>query len=375
MKKRRKKMFGTEQKGIAAITAVIIVAASIGAGVATPVIVDAADVDPDSPFYGLERLGEQIRMVGGEDQMKERWGEYVSLVNRGKGLAYRSILETFVEKMHDVVPGDVETKQEIVQWMQEQMPRVGMVQLRLCKEICQQLKQDLDNTPEAEWIENCIRECENFEENWDTHELRTQIQARLRLIRERIKNVMNIYRAQIHKPMDVDVYFDIDNVLVDVDVTANVEIDINAENLPDLSEAFENKLKEFNTLLAEVQIMLEGAPENAHGKHAVERLVEVAINLKDKAVAAYGEGKTRRALALIHAAKVHLGNAEMILEHADEWEPELATQWNTWRNQWENMKQEWTGEGIWENIIENYHRYAETVRKRWEEEKRKGPPW
>ncbi|GAI08979.1 unnamed protein product, partial [marine sediment metagenome] len=108
-------MFGTEQKGIAAITAVIIVAASIGAGVATPVIVDAADVDPDSPFYGLERLGEQIRMVGGEDQMKERWGEYVSLVNRGKGLAYRSILETFVEKMHDVVPGDVETKQEIVQ--------------------------------------------------------------------------------------------------------------------------------------------------------------------------------------------------------------------------------------------------------------------
>jgi len=375
MKKRRKKMFGTEQKGIAAITAVIIVATSIGAGVATPVIVDAVDVDPDSPFYGLERLGEQIRMVGDEDQMKERWGEYVSLVNRGKGLAYRSILETFVEKMHDVVPGDVETKQEIVQWMQEQMPRVGMVQLRLCKEICQQLKQDLDNTPEAEWIENCIRECENFEENWDTHELRTQIQARLRLIRERIKHIMNIYRAQIHKPMDVDVYFDIDNVLVDVDVTANVEIDINAENLPDLSEAFENKLEEFNTLLAEVQIMLEGAPENAHGKHAAERLVEVAINLKDKAVTGFGEGKTRRALALIHAAKVHLGNAERILENAEEWEPELATQWYTWRNQWENMKQEWTGEGIWENIIENYNRYAETVRKRWEEEKHRGPPW
>ncbi|TES83932.1 MAG: hypothetical protein E3J91_00890 [Hadesarchaea archaeon] len=368
-------MFGPDQKGVAAITAVIIVAASIGAGVATPVIVDAADVDPDSPFYGLERLGEQIRMVGGEDQMKERWGEYVSLVNRGKGLAHKSILEEFVEKMHDVVPGDVETKQEIVQWMQEQMPRVGMVQLRLCKEICQQLKQDLDNTPEAEWIENCIRECENFEENWDKHELRAQIQARLRLIRERIKNVMNIYRAQIHKPMDVDVYFDIDNVLVDVDVTANVEIDINAENLPDLSEAFENKLEEFNTLLAEVQIMLEGAPENAHGKHAAERLVEVAINLKDKAVAGFEEGKTRRALALIHAAKVHLGNAEMILENADEWEPEFSTQWNTWRNQWENMKQEWTGEGIWENIIENYNRYAETVRKRWEEEKHKGPAW
>ncbi|KUO42060.1 MAG: hypothetical protein AVW05_00540 [Hadesarchaea archaeon DG-33] len=375
MKKRRKKMFGTEQRGVAAITAIVIVAASIGAGVATPVIVDAVDVDPDSPFYGLERLGEQIRMVGGEDQMKERWGEYVSLVNRGKGLAHKSILEEFVEKMRYVVPGDVETKREIVQWMQEQMPEIGMVQLRLCKELCQQLRQELENTPEAEWFENCIRECENFEENWDKLELRAQIRARLRLIREITENIANRYRAQIHKPMDVDVYFDIDNVLVDVDITVNVEVDISAENLPDLSEAFENKLEEFDNLLAEVQIMLEGAPENAHGKHAAERLVEVAIGLKDKAVAAYEEGKIRRALALIHAAKIHLGNAERILENAEEWEPEFATQWYTWRNRWENMKQEWTGEGIWENIIENYNRYAETVRKRWEEEKHKGPAW
>lgn len=368
-------MFGTEQKGVAAITAVVIIAASIGAGVATPVIVDAADVDPDSPFYGLERLGEQIRMVGGEDQMKERWGEYVSLVNRGKGLAYKSILEEFVGKMGDVVPGDVETKQEIVQWMQEQMPRINMVQLRLCKELCQQLRQELENTPEAEWLENCIRECENFEENWDKLELRAQIRARLRLIREIMENIANRYRAQIHKPIDVDIYFDIDNVLVDVDVTVNVEVGISAENLPDLSEAFENKLEEFDNLLVEVQIMLEGAPENAHGRHAAERLVEVAINLKDKAVAAYEEEKIRRALALIHAARIHLGNAERILEHADEWEPEFALQWYTWRNRWENIKQEWTGESIWENIIENYNRYAEMVRKRWEEEKHKMPIW
>ncbi len=365
-------MFGPEQKGVAAIAAVVIVAASIGAGVATPVVVDAADVDPDSPFYGLERLGEQIRMVGGEDQMKERWGEYVRLVNRGKGLAHKSILEEFAEKMRDVAPGDVETKQEIVQWMQEQMPEIGMVQLRLCKELCQQLRQELENTPEAEWIENCIRECENLEQNWATLELREEIRARLRLIRERTENITNRYRAQIHKPMDVDWYFDIDNVLVDVDVTVNVEIDISVENLPDLSEAFENKLEEFNTLLAEVQIMLEGAPENAHGKHAAERLVEVAIDLKDRAVTAYEEGKTRRALALVYAAKVHLGNAERILEHADEWEPEFAPQWYTWRERWENMKQEWIGENIWENIIENYNRYAETVRERWEEEERRG---
>jgi len=364
-------MLGPEQRGIAAITAVIIVAASIGAGVATPVVVDAVDVDPDSPFYGLERLGERIRMIGDGDQMKERWGEYARLVERGKGLDRKGILEEFVEKMRDVVPGDVETRQEIVQWMQEQMPEIGMVQLRLCKELCLRLKQDLANTPEAEWIENCIRECENCEQNWATLELREKIRARLRLIMERIENIANRYRAQIHRPMDVDMYFDIDNVLFDVDVTANVEINISVETPPDLSEAFENKLEEFNTLLAEVQIMLEGAPENAPGEHAAERLVEVAIYHKDKAVAAYGEGKTRRALALVHAAKVHLSNAKMILEHADEWEPEFATQWYTWRARWENIKQEWIGENIWENIVGNYNRYAGMVRERWEEEKHK----
>ncbi len=368
-------MFGTEQKGVAAITAVVIIAASIGAGVATPVIVDTVHVDPDSPFYGLERLGEQIRMVSDEDQMKERWGEYVSLVNRGKGLAYKETLEEFVEKMREVVPGDVETKQEIVQWMQEQMPEIGMVQLKLYGELCQQLKQELDNTPAAEWIENCIRECENLEQSGNTHELRAQIRARLWLIRETIENITNRYRTQINKPMDVDVYFDIDNALADLDVTENVEINISMENFPNLSEAFENKLEEFNTSLVEVQIMLEGAPENTDGKHAAERLVEVAVDLKDKAVAGFEEGKTRRALALIYAAKVHLSDAEKILEHADEWEPEFALQWHTWRNQWENMKQEWAGENIWENIIENYHQYAGMVRERWEEEKNKGPAW
>ena len=361
-------MLGLEQRGVAAITAVIIVAASVGAGAATPVIVDAVDVDPDSPFYGIERLGERIRMISDEDQMQERWEEYGRLVDRGKGLAYKGILEEFADKMRDVVPGDVETRQETVQWMQEQMPGIGMVQLRLCKELCLRLKQDLADTPEVERIENCIRECENFEQNWATPELRENIRARLRLIREITENIANRYRAQIHRPMDLDVYFDIDNLLVDVDTTVNVEVDLTiVRPIPITGAKFEEELEVFNELLAEVQAMLEGAPENAPGRHAAERLVEVATTLNDRAVTAYNEGKVRKALGLIHAAKIHLRNAKLILEHASEWDPEFTGQWTQWRERWQGLKQELIEDGAWEDILKNYEQYAGNIRQRWEE--------
>ncbi|MCK4405092.1 MAG: hypothetical protein KAV43_01115, partial [Hadesarchaea archaeon] len=132
-----------DQKGVAALAVVIVIAASTGAAVATPVIVDVADVDPDHPLYGLERLGERIRMVGDDDQMRERWGEYARLVDRGKGIGYKKILEEFVEKMHAVAPGDVEAEREEIQWMQGRMLGIGRVQLRLSKELCEGLKDDL----------------------------------------------------------------------------------------------------------------------------------------------------------------------------------------------------------------------------------------
>ena len=133
-------MLGSEQRGVASIIAVIIVATSVGAGMATPVVVDAVNVDPDSPFYGIERLGERIRMIGDEDQMIERWGEYVRMVNRGKGLVYKEILEEYWEKMQSVAPENVETKREILQWMQEQMPEIELVRIKLAKDFAHNLK-------------------------------------------------------------------------------------------------------------------------------------------------------------------------------------------------------------------------------------------
>jgi len=196
-------------------------------------------------------------------------------------------------------------------------------------------------------------------------ELRENIRAHLRLIRERLENMVERHRFRIRGP--VFVYLDIDNILVDVDITVNVEVRIFGIGPPWLPVDFEEKLEEFENELAEVQAKLEGAPENTPGRHAAERLVEVAIRLKDNAVTAYEENKVRRALALIHAAKIHLRNAERILDHASEWEPRFREEWIWWRHHWENMRQEWMEEGIWENILENWEQFIENIRHEWRE--------
>ena len=353
-----------DQKGVAALAVVIVIAASTGAAVATPVIVDAANVDPDHPLYGLERLGERIRMVGDDDQMRERWGEYARLVDRGKGAKYKKILEEFVEKMHAVVPGDVEAEREEVQWMQGQMLGIGRAQLKLSKELCESLKDDLPEVSEE--IDRICDEIENLEEWLEVAELRENARARLRLIREKIENIVRRHRARIRRP--VNIYFDIDNMLVDVDVTVNTEVDITiVRPIPIVARSFEEKENEFENLFAEVQAMLEGAPENTHGVRAVRQLVEVATKHKDSAVTAYDGEKLRRALGLNHAAIMHLRNAKLILEHASDWDPEFTGQWMQWRERWQELKQELIQEGAWENILENWEQFAENIQQRWRE--------
>jgi hypothetical protein len=147
---------------------------------------------------------------------------------------------------------------------------------------------------------------------------------------------------------------------------------------PPTAADFENELERFNEKLSEVQAMLEGAPENASGRHAAERLVGVAIGLKDNAVAACGENEARMPLALIHAADVHLSNAERILEHASEWEPKFRENWASWKGIWENMRREW--KEAWENMrrewieertrpafLENFGRHNEPMTRQWQE--------
>ncbi len=363
------------QGGIAAIPILVAIVASAGGTIATPVIVDKINVNPDHPLYGLERLGERIQMVGDEDQMKERWSEYCQMVDRGKGLLYRNILEEFRKKLQKVAPGDVATKQEVVRWMQEQMPGIGLVRLNLQKELAEKLKEILPEV-RAE-IENEIDELENLKELLPsaTPELQENIRAHLWLIREKLKNIAKCHPIQVQP---VIAYFNIDNALMSVYITANVEARINPIRPPNWTTGFENTLDEFENLLVEVQAMLEGAPENAPGTHAAERLVEVAIKLRDRAVAAYEENKTRNALGLIHAAKMHLLNAKIILERASEWEPKFAKEWICWKHQWrnfvrpilENMKERVENliEEVWESVPENWEEYTENMEQKWQKE-------
>ena len=358
--------------GVAAIAVIAIIAISTGMAVATPVVVDAVDVDPDSPFYGLERLGERMRMVSTETQMEERWGEYARLVDRAKGLEYKHILEEFVGKMREVAPGDTATKQEVVQWMQEQMPEIERVKLGLMKKLCLKLQ---ENVPTAfDELENELSDLGNLEqelpENLEQdNELWENIRARFSLIVEHLREIKEKYENTLGEEIrrEISEYLDIDNLLVDVDVTVNVEVKIRGVGPPSLPVEFEKKVEEFDNLLAEVQAMLEGAPENAPGTRATRQLVDVAIGLRDNAVAAYGENKVRRALALIYAADMHLRNAERILEHASEWEPKFKEKWDQWRQGWDNVKQTFINEGIWENILKNWEQHRPLVAQRWQE--------
>ncbi len=366
-------MIGLGQSGIATVTVVVAVVAVAGGTIGVPVAVDAADVDPDHPLYGLERVGERIRMVCDEDQMMERWGEYYQMVEKGKGLQYKNILEEFRNKLQDVIPENAEMKQEVVRWMQEQMPGIGLVQLRLQGELAGRLKEILPEVREE--IENEIDEIENLREMLPgaTPELQENIRAHLRLIRERLENIARRYPARVRP---VIVYFDIDNLLVDVDITVNVEINVHVIRPIHWVVGFENALDEFDNLLVEVQAMLEGAPENAPGRHAAERLVEVAIKLRDRAVAAYEDNRTRNALGLIHAANIHLRNATIILEHASEWEPRFWREWVRWRYRWrnyvrpilENRREQIENliEEVWESIPENWEEYFEDMKQEWQ---------
>jgi tetratricopeptide (TPR) repeat protein len=346
-----------DQRGVAALTVVLIVVMSTGAAVATPVVVDAVDVDPDSPFYGLERLGERIRMVSDEDQMKERWNEYARVVARGRGLEYRSILNEFTEKMRRVTPENGEMKQEIVSWMQDQMQEMVRVRVRLMKDLSQRLR---ENMPE---LENLLAELEGLENLPATdNQVRENLRARLSLIAEQIREIAQKNENQL-KGEILD-YLELENLADNIDVEVDIRVRTLPAVVPMTGAEFENELEKFDASLAEVQAMLQGAPENALGRRAVERLIEVADSLRDRAVAAYGENRGRAALALIYSAQVHLDRAKMILEHASEWEPEFKAQWSKWKETWENMRQEW--KEAWENMKQTWENMKQEWKESWE---------
>jgi hypothetical protein len=328
-------MLKLDQRGVAAASIAIVIIAVAGGVTAAPVVVDAVDVDPDHPLYALERLGERIRGIGDVSQMKERWGEYQRMVARGKGLVYRAILEEFKHRMDKVLeqmPENVEAKQEIIQWMQQQMPGIGEVRLHMMKEACQLIRESLEDQPGVGVaIDNMMNEIDNYERELPTAppEFIENIRARVHLIKERIKDIAERYRHRMRRP--VMVYIDIDDIIVNIDITIDAEgkvikgelpSPLPPENLPpfppvNLASWFEKKLAMFENELAEIQGKLQELSENSRLRTAIETLINRAIVLKNLAVEIRDE-KPRRALGLLHAANTLLRDADHILKRVGE---------------------------------------------------------
>jgi len=320
------------EKGIAPLVAAVVLVAALGSATAVPVAVSAANVDPDHPLYSLKRVGERIRGLSTVEQMKLRWAEYQRMVEKGKGLQYQSVLKEFVDKLNSVAPSDAPAKQEIVRWMQEQLPGIGEVQLKLALQAAgdnQQLR--------AEIQEQLI----SWRERKDVEALR----ARLNHFRERAR-MEERYRK-------VDELFE--NICIKTRIQENLRL---AENR--LSERFEELRETFENLKLEVEAMLAGAPENLPGRVAAERLYQLALKEESLTFHARDLGLLGRAVGLMTSAVVHLKNAERILEHAQEWEPEHAQLWQEWKEEWQEIKPQI--QSLWESVAENWEQYKERIK-------------
>ena len=332
-------MLGLGERGVAPVMVVIIVVVALGAGVATPVVVDLVDVDPDHPLYGLERLGERIRMVKDFDQMKDRFGEALRMCEKGKGSYYRGIIEEFSEKMEALAPEHLEAEAEIIAWIENHMPDIGKIKLLLLKEAVKHLKHGAP--PDVLGVaENCIEELEECEywlpENLD------DVLARLELIRERFENLRPKHPEPIGEvKISIDVYT---RFRENVDVVYP-RIFVPKENL---EEKYDELLERFDNKYDELMSLLETMPESAHGVRAAKVLAARAKVLRDSAVVEKEGDRLREAVGRLIAANKLIDIAEKIVEHIHEWEEEHAALIEAWKEQfgeklgkWKNLREQW----------------------------------
>lgn len=215
-KKRGKKM---DSRGVAkpALVIVAVLLALVCGTVVAPVVASVANVDPDSPFYGLKRLGERVRGLSEEEQLKLRWAEFNVMAAKSKGVHFKWLLEEFGQKMRDVienVPNNVEKKQEVIRWMQQQMPGVGEIKLRLMAWAHERLKVELGNLPEVAPIVGSIgAELEDIQRSLPSamEDNMQQMLARIQKVDEQMRGLMLKYRGKF--PGWVEDYLELDNLM------------------------------------------------------------------------------------------------------------------------------------------------------------------
>jgi len=307
-----------ETRGIAPLVVVVIVAAVAGGSVAAPVAVDTIDVNPDSPLYALERLGERIKRVDDVSLMKERFTEFSKMCDKGKGSQFLRIqeeTETLYDKLQNTLP---ETKKvEVANWLQAQEVRMAKNKVQLLKEAALRLKEELKGTVAENEVAKVVEDLQQCSQEVATNT--EEVQARIELLKQKVENLRTPYVARVR--LQTVKALEAGKKVGDFEIAVKAEV-AKVKTPPTLD--FQKELSEFDTKLAEIKAKLELAPQVA-GWKAAEELVREAEEHRDKALEAAEDNKVP--IGLIYSAKVLLERAEKILDHAIDWENEHAENW------------------------------------------------
>lgn len=168
--------------GVATIALLVIAAvAAASSSVAVPVIVDAADVDPDSPLYGLERAGEGIRGAFADrvdwasDRAVERVGEYTRMAGKGRAPEFEGLLDDAEGNIKDAIGGASDVRG--VEKALEASGKVGEVLTGVLERVPEQAKPAVEkaiakSAYRVEVLENVLARIENLSPSAAAGELR-----------------------------------------------------------------------------------------------------------------------------------------------------------------------------------------------------------
>jgi len=273
-----------EAKGIAPLVAAVALAAALGSAVAVSLAASAVfEVAPDHPLYPLKRVGEGIRGLSEEEQMKLRWQEYLWMVDKGKGLQYQGVLREFVDKLNSVAPSD--RPAEVAEWIRGQQPTFADVQLRLAEEAAggdQRLRREIE------------RQYACWRENRDMERLRAWL-------------TFFAYRVQR--------YWEVNELFENIHIVSCIQ-QVFAGGDP--FRRFEELRSAFEELKQKVAAKMGELP-----REAAERLYRLALEEADLALRARDQNRLGRAVGLMTAAAVHMERALRLTERWFEWERSL----------------------------------------------------
>ncbi len=338
-----------ESKGIAPLVVMIIVVAAGGASIGAPVAVDTIDVDPDSPFYALERLGERIKGVGDMSLMQERFMEFSKMCDKGKGSSYLSIQDEFqrlYDKLMTKLPENSPKRAKILEWIQKQRARFVKNRIQLLKEAALRMKLDLRGTTDearvAEIEEQLSQALEKLRARPrvqvppELDNVLLEVAGQLELLKQKISEL----KARVETKLSLKVRKSIEAE----ESATEVEFEVEARAGKPSEEEYQELLEEYEKLQAELQkVDLQIAPPLA-GTQAVQALIQVAAEHYRRAQQAYENGRLGGAVGQLRAAVVCLKRAEKIFEHAEEWEEEHAKEWRFFKRCKVEIEQRLAGE-------------------------------